>query len=143
METVTTTLRGIPMGIFRLNHAVLFVRNLEESVRFYADVLGLTPSREIDGIQLTYRTEGGTTFYVYATDFAGQAGHTLAQWHVDDLESEVRDLQAKGVAFEVYDGMPGVRWDGVIAVLEGMGRAAWFKDSEGNTLCLDQEDAGS
>jgi catechol-2,3-dioxygenase len=28
------------MGIFRLNHAVLFVRDLEESVRFYTDVLG-------------------------------------------------------------------------------------------------------
>jgi catechol 2,3-dioxygenase-like lactoylglutathione lyase family enzyme len=28
------------MGIFRLNHAVLFVRDLDESVRFYSDVLG-------------------------------------------------------------------------------------------------------
>ena len=28
------------MGIFRLNHAVLYVRNLDESVRFYTDVLG-------------------------------------------------------------------------------------------------------
>jgi catechol 2,3-dioxygenase-like lactoylglutathione lyase family enzyme len=33
------------MGIFRLNHAVLFVRDLEESVRFYGDVLGF---RRID-----------------------------------------------------------------------------------------------
>jgi predicted enzyme related to lactoylglutathione lyase len=24
--------------------------------------------------------------------------------------------------------------------MEGMGRAAWFKDSEGNTMCLDQAD---
>jgi predicted enzyme related to lactoylglutathione lyase len=23
--------------------------------------------------------------------------------------------------------------------MEGMGRAAWFKDSEGNILCIDQE----
>ncbi len=28
------------MGIFRLNHAVLYVRNLAESVRFYTEVLG-------------------------------------------------------------------------------------------------------
>jgi len=27
------------MGIFRLNHAVLYVRDLDESVRFYTDVL--------------------------------------------------------------------------------------------------------
>jgi catechol 2,3-dioxygenase-like lactoylglutathione lyase family enzyme len=33
------------MGIFRLNHAVLFVRNLDESVTFYRDVLGF---RRID-----------------------------------------------------------------------------------------------
>jgi catechol 2,3-dioxygenase-like lactoylglutathione lyase family enzyme len=31
------------MGIFRLNHAVLYVRNLDESVRFYTDVLGFRP----------------------------------------------------------------------------------------------------
>jgi catechol-2,3-dioxygenase len=28
------------MGIFRLNHAVLYVRNLDESVQFYTQVLG-------------------------------------------------------------------------------------------------------
>lgn len=28
------------MGIFRLNHAVLYVRNLDETVRFYTEVLG-------------------------------------------------------------------------------------------------------
>src|SRR3954452_20930875 len=33
------------MGIFRLNHAVLYVRNLDETVRFYTDVLGF---RRID-----------------------------------------------------------------------------------------------
>jgi hypothetical protein len=25
--------------------------------------------------------------------------------------------------------------------MEGMGRAAWFKDSEGNTMCIDQAEA--
>jgi predicted enzyme related to lactoylglutathione lyase len=115
--------------------------DLKRARDFYADVLGLTPTREVEGIQLMYRTEGGTTFYVYETSYAGQAGHTIAQWHVDDIESEVRDLKAKGVTFEVYEDMPGVRWDGEIASVERMGRAAWFKDSEGNTLCLDQEDA--
>jgi predicted enzyme related to lactoylglutathione lyase len=114
--------------------------DLKRARDFYADVLGLTPTREIEGIQLTYRTDGGTTFNVYETQYAGQAGHTIAQLHVDDVAAEVRDLKAKGVTFEVYDDMPGVRWDGEIAFLEGMGHAAWFKDSEGNTLCLDQMD---
>ena len=108
---------------------------------FYADKLGLTPTRDMAGANLVYETEGGTTFNLYETAYAGQAGHTIAQWHVADIESEVHDLKAKGVVFEVYD-LPGVQWEGEIASLEGLGRAAWFKDSEGNIMCVDQETAG-
>ena len=117
--------------------------DLKRARDFYSDVLGLTPTREIEGVALAYRTDGGTSFNIYETSYAGQAGHTIAQIHVDDVESEVRDLKAKGVTFEVYEGMPGVQWDGEIASIPGMGRAAWFKDSEGNTLCLDQEESSS
>lgn len=113
--------------------------DLQRARAFYADTLGLTPRREMAGVNLAYETDRGTAFNIYETAFAGQAGHTIAQWHVDDIESEVRDLRAKGVTFEVYD-MPGVHWDGEIASLEGLGRAAWFKDSEGNIMCIDQED---
>ena len=113
-------------------------RDLARARDFYAANLGLTPFEEMDGVNLSYETEGGTRFNLYQTEFAGQAGHTIAQWHVDDIESEVRDLQAKGVVFEVYD-LPGVQWDGEIALLPGLGKAAWFKDSEGNIMCVDQD----
>ena len=109
--------------------------DLERARRFYADKLGLTPADENPG-GLIYST-GGTIFFLYQTEYAGQAGHTIAQWHVTDIESEVRDLEGKGVAFEVYD-MPGVEWNGQVATMPGMGKAAWFKDSEGNTMCVDQ-----
>jgi predicted enzyme related to lactoylglutathione lyase len=114
--------------------------DLDRARDFYADKLGLTPRREFGGEALSYETAGGTKFNVYRTEYAGQAGHTIAQWHVADIESQVRDLKSKGVVFEVYD-MPGVDWDGEIATLPGLGRAAWFKDSEGNIMCVDQEDA--
>ena len=110
--------------------------DIDRARDFYADKLGLVPDLEMEGF-LHYTTEGGTSFAVYQTEYAGQAGHTIAQWHVDDLDAEVHDLQAKGVGFETYD-LPGVQWDGVIASLPGMGRGAWFKDSEGNVLCLDE-----
>lgn len=110
--------------------------DLKRARDFYADKLGLVPSSEIDGAVLIYRTAGGTMFSIYETQYAGQAGHTIAQWHVDDLEAEVRDLTAKGITFEQYD-MPGVEWHDGVASMEGMGKAAWFKDSEGNILCLD------
>jgi predicted enzyme related to lactoylglutathione lyase len=114
--------------------------DLNRARDFYADKMGLTPAQEVmPGEVLIYKTAGGTEFQIYRTDYAGQAGHTIAQFHVSDIESEVHDMKAKGVPFETYD-MPGVQWDGEIASLEGMGRAAWFKDSEGNTMCLDQAD---
>ena len=117
--------------------------DLRRARDFYADKLGLTPTEEFSDVALVYRTAGGTTFNVYLTEYAGQAGHTIAQWHVDDIESEVRDLKAKGVGFEVYADMPGAEWDGEIAAIPGMGRAAWFKDSEGNIMCIDQGPSGS
>jgi predicted enzyme related to lactoylglutathione lyase len=111
--------------------------DLDRARNFYADKLGLTPQREFSGEALAYETAGGTSFNVYRTAYAGKAEHTIAQWHVADVESEVRDLKAKGVVFEVYD-MPGVEWQGEIAMIPDLGRAAWFRDSEGNILCIDE-----
>ncbi len=110
--------------------------DLGRAQAFYAK-LGLEPSGGMEGMQLAYQTAGGTRFNIYETEFAGQAGHTIAQWHVDDIESEVADLRSRGVSFEKYD-LPGVEWSGDIASIPTMGRAAWFKDSEGNIMCVDQ-----
>lgn len=110
--------------------------DLKRARAFYADKLGLTPTSEVAGVMLIYKTAGGSMFSVYETEYAGQAGHTIAQWHVDDVDTEVRELKANGVTFEEYD-MPGVTWHDSVASMEGMGKAAWFKDSEGNILCVD------
>ncbi|HTW18384.1 MAG TPA: VOC family protein [Nocardioides sp.] len=116
------------------------VSDLDRARSFYADTLGLTPADENPG-GLVYTTGGGTTFFLYQTEYAGRAGHTIAQWHVGNVADEVRDLKAKGLTFEHYD-MPGVTWDGDVAEMEGMGHAAWFKDSEGNIMCLDDATTG-
>ena len=110
--------------------------DLKRARSFYAEKLGITPDSELGGVMLLYKTAGGTTFSIYETQYAGQAGHTIAQWHVDDVDAEVRDLKSKGITFEQYD-MPGVEWNDGVASMPGMGKAAWFKDSEGNILCLD------
>jgi catechol 2,3-dioxygenase-like lactoylglutathione lyase family enzyme len=111
--------------------------DLDRAREYYSDKLGLTPVAEVGGgAALRYRTDGGTFFNVYKTEHAGQAGHTIAQWHVDDVDREVRELVARGVVFEVYD-MPGVEWNDSVATIPGMGKAAWFKDSEGNIMCVD------
>ncbi len=109
--------------------------DLDRARSFYADKLGLTPVQEGDG-GLVYTTAGGTTFFLYQTEFAGQAGHTIAQFHVPDVGAEVKELQANGVTFEHYD-LPDATWDGDVASLGDLGHAAWFKDSEDNILCID------
>jgi len=109
--------------------------DLQRARGFYADTLGLEPAQEHPG-GLIYTTAGGTTFFLYETEYAGQAGHTIAQIHVADVAKEVEELKERGVQFEHYD-MPGMTWDGDVATDPEMGSAAWFKDSEGNILCLD------
>ena len=116
--------------------------DIERAKAFYADKLGLGPAAEPFPGYLRYETSNGTAFNIYQTQYAGQAGHTIAQIHVQDVEKEVEDLKAKGVSFEVYDDMPGVEWRGEVAVMPEMGKAAWFKDSEGNILCIDEPAAG-
>ena len=111
--------------------------DINRARQFYAEKLGMKPVAEFGGEALRYKTSSGTFFNIYQTQYAGQAGHTIAQWHVDDVDQEVRDLIGKGVAFEVYD-MPGFEWNGHVASLPGMGKAAWFKDSEGNIMCVDE-----
>ena len=109
--------------------------DLTRAKAFYADKLGLEPTQEAPG-GVVYKTAQGAIFFLYETDFAGQAGHTIAQFHVGDVAQEVEDLKGRGVAFEHYD-LPGTTWDGDVASMEGMGKAAWFTDSEGNILCID------
>src|SRR4029450_62075 len=102
-------------GGIMLNHSAVEANipaaDLDRAREYSADKLGLTPVAEYGGEALRYQTANGTFFNVYKTQYAGQAGHTIAQWHVDDVDQEVRDLLAKDVVFEVYD-MPGVEWNG-------------------------------
>ena len=114
--------------------ATIPATDLGRARSFYADKLGLTPSQEMPG-GLFYTTGPGTSFLLYETQFAS-GDHTVARWHVDDVASEVAGLKSRGVEFEHYD-LPGATWDGDVASIGGLGSGAWFKDSEGNVLGID------
>jgi predicted enzyme related to lactoylglutathione lyase len=116
-------------------HANIPASDLQRARDFYTRCLGLTPTSE-DGSSLTFPTPGGSWFQVYETSSAGTGKHTVAQWDVEDIAAEVRDLRARGVTFEEYD-LPGVEWHDGVASVPG-GKVAWFLDSEGNVMCLDQ-----
>ena len=76
----------------------------------------------------------GRTVVLFAVP--GAFTPTCSARHLPSFLDNLDALQAKGVALETYD-MPGVSWDDGVADMGGMGKAAWFKDSEGNTLCID------
>ena len=103
---------------------------------WYRDKLGLEPDQEPPD-SLVYRF-GDTRFIVFAADDAGTARHSVASWIVDDLVAAVTELRERGVSFERYDG-PALRTADGIAPTP-VGKAAWFKDSEGNLLELIQLD---
>jgi catechol 2,3-dioxygenase-like lactoylglutathione lyase family enzyme len=107
--------------------------DLERAKRWYADKLGLKPTRETPA-GVMYMVAGGTGFLLYQTQFAGKAPNTLMGFETADVEGDVAALKQKGVKFEEYD-MPGLKTVNSIASI-GKLKGAWFKDSEGNILSI-------
>jgi len=110
-------------------------KDVARARKFYEEKLGLKPGEETAG-GVTYGFGKGTACFLYPTPNAGTSKASQAFWQVDDVEREVRELKARGVKFEDYD-MPGMKTVNGIATAGGA-KAAWFKDSEGNTLALIQ-----
>ena len=116
--------------------------DLDRAREWYEAKLGLTPDRteEIGG-GLWYQTGGGW-FYLYPTPTAGTAQNTAAGWTVTDLEAVVEELRGQGVTFEEYDWGGGMKTEKGVMNIPGGYKAAWFKDSEGNTLELSETPPG-
>jgi predicted enzyme related to lactoylglutathione lyase len=110
--------------------ATLPAEDLQRAKSFYADVLGLKPADENPG-GLIYEVGEGNRFLVFPSP-TRPSGHTQMSFWVKDVGAEVKDLKDKGVVFEEYD-FPQLKTEGGIATLPS-GRAAWFKDSEGNMI---------
>ena len=109
--------------------------DLARARAWYADKLGFTTDQE-EPEALLYRSGADRLFLLFASPDAGTAQHQLAAWVVEDLAAEVAELRGRGVVFEDYD-QPGLRTVGGIATTP-VGKAAWFKDSEGNVLTMTQ-----
>lgn len=115
-------------------HTVLPAADLGRARTFYHDKLGLDPDLERPGM-LLYHAPGGV-FEIYETPNAGTAQNTQMGWVTDDLDGEMEVMRAHGVEFEDYD-LPGFTTEnGVMA--DDMMRSAWFRDSEGNFICVSE-----
>ena len=109
--------------------------DLSISMPFYEEKLGLT---------LIYVDEIALEFSIYqaklrVTKVTGvtPTGFTVFGWEVDDIEATVNDLMLREIKFEKYLEMSQSELG--ICTFPGGSRVAWFKDPDGNTLSITQD----
>jgi catechol 2,3-dioxygenase-like lactoylglutathione lyase family enzyme len=117
--------------------AVLATTNLDVTRDFYQNKLGLTLSPETIKNHLLFEGGNGTSILIYARGAANKAEHTQVRFWSTDVEADVKALADKGVVFEDYD-YPTLKTVNHVATTPGIGKSAWFKDPDGNTLAIFQ-----
>jgi catechol-2,3-dioxygenase len=114
--------------INRLNHAVLYVQNVEESVAFYCDVLGFTPVTEYSGISgaAFLRAAGSTNdhdlglFEVGANAGPSGAGRgTVGLYHLAWEVDTLADLEYFALALSEAGALVGASDHGTTKSLYG------------------------
>jgi predicted enzyme related to lactoylglutathione lyase len=117
--------------------AVLCSSDLVRSQQFYEQMVGLTLSAETIPNHLLFEGGDGTTLLVYGRPAPNKADHTQVRFWTDDVERDVRELAERGVTFEDYD-FETLKTVNHVATAPGIGKSAWFKDPDANTLALFQ-----
>jgi catechol 2,3-dioxygenase-like lactoylglutathione lyase family enzyme len=103
---------------------------------FYERCLGLTPSGFRPDGKFLYHV-GGSTLALFPRPEGTKAEHTAISFLVPDIAACIVELKKTGVVFESYD-LPDFKTVDHVCVL-GAEKAAWFKDTEGNFLCIHED----
>jgi len=117
--------------------AVLVSTNLETSQGFYQNKVGLTLSPETIKNHLLFDCGNGTTLLIYGRGSGNKADHTQVRFWSTDIDNDVAELVGRGIEFEEYD-MDTFKTVDHVVTSPGIGRSAWFKDPDGNTIALFQ-----
>lgn len=113
------------------------VTDVDESRRFYQDVLGLDVSTNEMGILDIALPAGGAHVLVYPKDDHVPAVFTILNFAVDDIDRAIDELEAAGVSLERYEGMPQDERGVMRGKAVGQGPdIAWFLDPSGNILSI-------
>lgn len=115
---------------------MLPTRDIDRARRFYEDQLGMADGAERPDGKIVYHC-GGTALALFPREGGTKAEHTVVSFRVEDIQSAVAALAARGVIFADYD-LPGLRTVDHVCVL-GSEKAAWFSDPEGNILCIHED----
>ena len=103
---------------------------------FYEECLGLQPGALRPDGKFVYQV-GGSALALFPKPGGTKAEHTAISFQVPDIAASIEALKSRGVVFESYD-FPDFKTVNHVCVL-GSEKAAWFKDTEGNYLCLHEE----
>lgn len=115
---------------------MLPVKDMTRARAFYEGCLGLTAGNLRPDGKFEYAV-GGSTLALFPKPEGTKAEHTAISFRVPDIVESIAELKKAGVVFEDYD-LPGFKTVGHVCVL-GSEKAAWFKDTEGNFLCLHED----
>jgi predicted enzyme related to lactoylglutathione lyase len=115
---------------------MLPVKDMARARAFYEGCLGLKAGNFKPDGKFEYSV-GGSILALFPKPEGTKAEHTAISFRVDNIESSIESLKRGGVVFEDYD-FPGLKTTNHVCVL-GSEKAAWFKDTEGNYLCIHED----
>jgi catechol 2,3-dioxygenase-like lactoylglutathione lyase family enzyme len=113
---------------------ILPVKDMVRARAFYQDKLGLEPRGFAADVNFLFGCGGEAQIALITKPEGTKAEHTALSFEVRGIERVIEELKSKGVVFEDYD-FPNLKTVEHVCVL-GSDKAAWFKDSEGNYLCV-------
>lgn len=121
-----------------LKHSKAFsgfsVNDIQQAKKFYAEILELEVKDNPMGL-IELHTEGGVPVIIYPKPNHVPATFTVLNFPVDNIDSAVDELAAKGIQFEQYGGQIQTDEKGISRNPQGP-KIAWFKDPAGNILSL-------
>ncbi|HKB81924.1 MAG TPA: VOC family protein [Burkholderiales bacterium] len=113
---------------------ILPVKDMGRARDFYENKLGLEPKGFAADGNYLFACGGDAHIALITKPEGTKAEHTALSFEVRGIERVISELKAGGIVFEDYD-FPNLRTVDHVCVL-GSEKAAWFKDSEGNYLCV-------
>ena len=113
---------------------ILPVKDMDRARSFYAETLGLEAKGFAADGNYLFACGSGAQIALIPKSEGTKAEHTALSFEVHGIEAVIAQLQGSGVVFEEYD-LPNLKTVNNVCVL-GSDKAAWFRDSEGNYLCL-------
>lgn len=113
---------------------VLPVKDMDRARDFYEHKLGLEPRGAMGDDEYVFACGGDAQIALIAKPEGTKAEHTALSFEVEEIEPVVKELESRGIQFEDYD-TPELKTENHISV-QGSDKAAWFKDTEGNFLCV-------